>query len=65
MMSQHGCDGLGAAVAAFVLWMVMEAVGVEILIHMSQWPNEHDKREGFPAMAMLGCAVVRCGAIVS
>lgn len=65
MMSQHVCDGLGAAVTAFVLWMVVEAAGVEILIHRLQRPNEHDKREGFPAMATLGCAVVRCGAIVS
>lgn len=43
----------------------MEAAGVEILKHRLQRPNEHDKRGGFPAMAMLGYAVVRCRAIVS
>lgn len=65
MMLQRGCDDLGAAVAAFVLWMVMEAAGVEILKHRLQRPNEHDKRGGFPAMAMSGYAVVQCRAIVS
>lgn len=65
MMSQHGCGDLGAVVAAFVLWMVMEAAGVEILKHRLQRPNEHDKRGGFPAMAMLGYAVIQRRAIVS
>lgn len=43
----------------------MEAAGVEILKHRLQRPNEHDKRGGFPVMAMLRYAVARCRAIVS
>lgn len=45
--------------------MVMEVAGVEILKHKLQKPSEHDKREEFPRMAMLGYAVVRRRRIVS